>query len=134
MIISRYDSNISYFPCIVDLIIQIPKELSITYIPCVGVFAYATSSNFGKLQFSLPHTALPSPHPTGNFLINYFLIIFQFFLLRFVSVIFILDIKSRCVIKWTCIFWYKCTYDFQKWVGSDNTFQNVMGMAIHCRN
>ena len=71
------------FPCIVDSIIETPKELSITYIPFVGVPAYATSSNFGKLQFSIPHTALPSPH-TGNFLINYFLVIFQFFRLGFI--------------------------------------------------
>ena len=27
--------------------------------------AYATSSNFGKLQFSVPHTALLSPTPQG---------------------------------------------------------------------
>ena len=38
--------------------------------------AYATSLNFEKLQLSIRLTALPSPNPTGNFLINYFLIIF----------------------------------------------------------
>ena len=103
----------SYFPCLVDSIIVTPKELSITYIPSVGVPAYATSTNFRKLLFSIPHTALPSPHPTGNFLLNYFLIIFQFFLLGFIYVIFILDIKSSCVIKLTCIFWYKCKYYVQ---------------------
>ena len=61
-----------YFPCVVDSIIETPKELSITYLPFVGVPADATSSNFGKLQFSIPHTALLSPPPHREFLNSLF--------------------------------------------------------------
>ena len=90
-----------YFSCDVDSIRETSKVVSTLQMPSVGAPVYAIYSYFRKLQTNYSHPVLPSPY--WEFC-NNFLKIFLFSYLVFISMICMMDVKLRYVVKLTSIF------------------------------